>query len=198
MTTYATEPQAPLVAAVATADLADWLIADAADPALPRLALLATSMVVDWLESELVSRPRRVVYREWPYLGTLTRPTLTRQPIRMEDTITLPYARLVSVQSVELYGEVSADYRILDTKPASLLIRPELVVEDSEFPAIVVEYTAGYGATVADVPEELRLGIMLLAAFLYEHRGGCDAAEAMRRSGAASVLQAHKLRAVAL
>lgn len=195
---YTTTTPAPLEAAVATADLADWLVADPADPSLPRLALMATGMVVNWLESELVSRPRRVVYQQWPYLGTLAYPTLTRQAITLEDTITLPYAQLVSVESVELYGEATQDYRILGTKPASLHIRPTIVTEDIQYPAIVVEYTAGYGPAVTDVPEEIRLGVMTLAAFLYEHRGNCEAAEAMRRSGAAGMLQAYKLRAVAL
>ena len=40
----------------------------------------------------------------------------------------------------------------------------------SQFDAVQLTYTAGYGATAASVPEPLRLAILLWVAHLYEHR----------------------------
>jgi hypothetical protein len=41
---------------------------------------------------------------------------------------------------------------------------------------VVVQYVAGYGDTAASVPPQICLGIMWIAAFLYENRGDTEAA----------------------
>ncbi len=42
--------------------------------------------------------------------------------------------------------------------------------------AVTIRYMAGYGTAGTDVPESLRLGIKVLAAHLYEHRGDAEPA----------------------
>lgn len=48
-----------------------------------------------------------------------------------------------------------------------------------------VQFVAGYGDDPHDVPEQLRQGILMLATYLYEHRGECPVEEATGKSGAA-------------
>lgn len=58
-----------------------------------------------------------------------------------------------------------------------------------ETAAIEITYTAGYGATAAAVPAPLRRAVKNMAAYMYEHRGDCDTADAYRISGAANILR---------
>ncbi len=197
--TYATSPIGPVTTAIELADLADWLVVDVSDPVLPMVARLATAHVIEYLQSELVERQRTVVYQQWPARGSYAHLSISPRNDQIEHDVMLPYAQLISVESVTAYGEAldAADYRILDTKPASIRLSPQYATSD-DFPALSVEYAAGFGPTAQDVPEEIRIGIMTLAGYLYEHRGACDVDMAMRSSGAAAMLYPYKLRAVAL
>ena len=56
-----------------------------------------------------------------------------------------------------------------------------------------VQFDAGYGDNPADVPEQLRQGIMALATYLYENRGECPVAEAVAKSGAAGQWTPYRL-----
>ena len=58
---------------------------------------------------------------------------------------------------------------------------------------IDIEYTAGYGASASDVPAALRLAIIQMAAYMFEHRGDCDTSSAMKMSGAQSMVNAYKV-----
>lgn len=49
-----------------------------------------------------------------------------------------------------------------------------------------VQFVAGYGDDPHDVPEQLRQGILMLATYLYQHRGECPVEEAIGKSGAAA------------
>ncbi len=43
--------------------------------------------------------------------------------------------------------------------------------------AVETTYVAGFGATAADVPGDIKQAIMQLVAWLYDHRGSCDCSE---------------------
>lgn len=63
--------------------------------------------------------------------------------------------------------------------------------------AIEIEYEAGYGDNAGDVPAPLKRAVKQLAAYLYAHRGdGCDMGEVMKKSGAMSILNTYKVRAI--
>jgi len=60
--------------------------------------------------------------------------------------------------------------------------------------AIQIEYTAGYGATAADVPGPLKRAIKTMVGYMYSHRGdGCDAGDAYTESGAAAIVGRYKM-----
>ncbi len=63
--------------------------------------------------------------------------------------------------------------------------------------AIEIEYVSGYGDDAGDVPAPLKRAVKQLAAYLYAHRGdGCDMSQTMTQSGAMSILNTYKVRAI--
>lgn len=188
---YSVTVAGALLPAIETSELADFIAVPTSDTTLPIVALMATGMAVEFLQSELRTRRRTLIYPEWPVIGTPTFPSLSKQNYGGQFVIDLPYAQLVSVEEVELYGESTTDYEIRPTKQAAIILPPNILTGPE--PAIKVVYDAGFGAAVADVPRPIQLGILMLAAFLYEHRGSCDADQALKRSGAYQQLYPHKI-----
>jgi len=56
--------------------------------------------------------------------------------------------------------------------------------------SVKLTYTAGFGATAADVPEWAKRAIRTMAAYLYDNRGvGCSTADAYHASGADRIVR---------
>lgn len=195
--TYQTYPLTDVQPAVDTADLAKWLSVELADPLLPMIGRMATSAAIDFLQRELLYRDRRVVYQQWPIVGTLT-PGISKPTACLRHDIALPYAQLLTVKEVTVYGEETLDYSVLYTAPASIRLSPAYNTAGDSETAIDVLYTAGFGDYPSSVPQGIRDGIMCLAAFMYEHRGACDANDAMMKSGAMQLLQPYRFYQVLL
>jgi uncharacterized phiE125 gp8 family phage protein len=70
---------------------------------------------------------------------------------------------------------------------------PELQLMDWAWEGkLRVIYTCGYG-TYADLPEAIRRGILLHAAYLYKYRGDCDVNESAERSGAIGAYRIYRV-----
>jgi uncharacterized phiE125 gp8 family phage protein len=116
----------------------------------------------------------------------------------------LPKYPLLTVDSVKVYDEDSNEQvvDIASTFDVDAIRRPgRLTLKvGATWPvalrannAIVIEYTAGYGTAPSDVPAPLRRAVKVLAAYLFSHRGdGCDPVEAMKMSGAATVVNRYR------
>ena len=76
-----------------------------------------------------------------------------------------------------------------DTFPTITLDEDELTLD--------VTYTSGYG-TIDDVPINIKMAVLNLAAYMYEHRGECDAAQALYKSGAADMVVNYKTNLVVI
>jgi hypothetical protein len=48
---------------------------------------------------------------------------------------------------------------------------------------------------MAFVPGAIRTAIMMIGGFIYDHRGGCDAEDALKKSGAMNLLRTYKVEA---
>jgi hypothetical protein len=172
---------APLVSPVTPQQLADFLSIDydSADSDLYiGLLLAASDACINYTNIELLSRqytykadrfPERqsgfggvgimYAYRSW--------------------WIDLPLFPVIAVNSVKIKGEAAVDPLIdLDSRPAR--------VDPREMGSVEIVYTAGHEA-VDSINPQLLLGITMLAAYLYEHRGACDVASAVKQSGAATL-----------
>jgi len=112
----------------------------------------------------------------------------------------LPRYPLQSVDSITADGSavVVSDIFTVDTqqKPGRLVIKSGAAWPDVLRTAngIAITYTAGYGANATDVPAALRLAIIQMAAYMFEHRGDCNTQDAMTMSGAKSLLGAYMVR----
>ena len=118
--------------------------------------------------------------------GRASQVFLPRYPLQTVDTIT---ADDVAV--------TVADVFTVDTqqKPGRLVVKRSAtwptVLDNAN--GIDIEYTAGYGASASDVPAALRLAIIQMASYMFEHRGDCDTASAMKMSGAQSLVNSYKV-----
>lgn len=194
---YSSKPLSQVVSIITNEELADWLGVDATDSLLPIMASSATSSVIEYVQHELINRQREVIYQQWPYIGTITGESLSRSNASLVDVIELPYSLNVVVDEVSLYDEITADFSIQDLKPNRIKLDYVSVITDSDFPAIKVKYTSGYGV-ITDVPDAIKVGALMLAAYMYEHRGECDADQLIKQSGAASYLEPYRFNSVVM
>jgi uncharacterized phiE125 gp8 family phage protein len=179
----------PLVPPVTAQELEDFAVIPASDPSVPGVLLSATSAVFRFLGYDLIAREWVLTLWDWPQFGANTYPNLSRRPNTLGREIALPYGNVLSVESVDIYGDELTNFIRRDRAIILPIGLAREEYKENADPAIVVKYTAGFGATSADVPGEIRQGVLMVAAFLYEHRGHCDALDLVKRSGAAEMLQ---------
>lgn len=196
---YKSTPLTEAESPVTNQELADWLrLDDDTDPILAGILTTVTGYAIERLQSELINRERKTIYENWPIVGTTGDCHISRSEARRAQEIVLPYARLQSVDLVQLYGDTFTSYIEQDTSPAQIFIEAPTLTSDGTQPAIVLEYTAGFGATAADVPEAIKTGIKMMAASMYEHRGQCSVADAWNSSGAGLIMQPYSLAPVVM
>jgi hypothetical protein len=123
---------------------------------------------------------------------------------RSDTWVELPNPPLISITSVNTYDvdDVAtpitvADVFYVDTnrEPGRLCLRSgQSWPSDTRLCSrIEIIYKAGYGTTVDDVPEDIRLGIMQHGMWEYEHRGAVDCGNGLLRSGAEAKYAAHRI-----
>jgi len=178
---YSNKTSDALVSPVTAQELADFLSIEyaSADAGLYNAFLLAaTAACIDYTNIELLERDYTFKSDYYPQRQDAYAGVGMMYAYRAW-WINLPLYPVSAVTSVEVNG-VAADEPMID-----LVSRPARV-EPQEMGAIEIAYTAGH-TTAAAIDPRLTLGIKMLAAYLYEHRGACDVTQAMTASGAASV-----------
>ncbi|MDR2099560.1 MAG: hypothetical protein LBP40_01875, partial [Campylobacteraceae bacterium] len=146
--------------------------------------------VIDYIGLELIDRKRRLIFETLPINGTLTSPNLSGNNAYEVRPIPLFYTGTrVTLESVLYFGdEIVSKCKIKEGKPSGLIL-PWLnryIKHDKN--ALEIIYTAGFGEASSDIPEQIKEGILTLAAFNYENRGGCASENALVQSGAAKLL----------
>jgi hypothetical protein len=169
-----------IVSPVTSTDFADWLSLDnPADPNIIVLLEAATQKAMNFTGRAFLEQTITAQYDGYPGAGTSTLGLDVLQPIPYE-WISLPYPKLISIESVTVEfpdGDVEAvtDYQV------DVRSQPGRIRFKGQYPALntknflVIEYKAGYG-DVSDVPRGIKMGIMKIAGWSYEHRGDCDPA----------------------
>lgn len=152
------------------------------DALLPILLVAATDAVIRHINHDLYERQWRGVVPVPAYLPWQLSPI--PDPC---DTFELPYTGLVSVESVTCDGE-DLEYTVqASRRPARITVQGWDRLKELE-----IEYTAG----MAIIPSAIRYAIMQTASFLYDHRGDCDADQALKKSGAAGMLKTYRVEVV--
>jgi hypothetical protein len=171
-------PRTDAVSPVTPAELASFIGGDANDPLLPMLLSAATDAAIRYLNLDLAQR-------EW--VGIIPKAYLRPfQLSPMRDTgnvFELPYTNLLSVESVSIDGQTVEFTLEAERRPARITL-PSW--DGSE---VRVEYTAGMDV----IPAAIKLGITTIAAFMFDHRGACDAEFALAKSGAMNFLKPYRV-----
>jgi len=200
---------APLAEPVSALDVKNQLELDADDTAKnAQIELYITAsreMVEEYTGLALITQTWKLTLDHWPndrqqwwdgvrqgsvdellQSGRASQVLLPRYPLQTVDTIN---ADGVAVTVASVF--------ITDTqqKPGRLIVKSgatwPTVIDNAN--GIDIEYTAGYGSAASDVPAALRLAIIQMAAYMFEHRGDCDTASAMKMSGAQSLIGTYKV-----
>lgn len=162
-------------------ELAELL--DVTDPILGPMLQAATDAAEAWLNSAIVEREFKAYWANFP--GYFVQAGISPNLRTAGDCyVELPYTRLLALNSVEVQGEPFTAYELRRTNPARIYAYPQ--TGDLE-----ITYTAGWAP--ADVPGAIKQGVLMAAAFLYEHRGSCDADGALMRSGGADLMRRYKI-----
>lgn len=168
-----------LLSPVTAAELADWLSLDydpADDALLDSMLLSACDAYIKLTNREILQRSytlklSRTPERQSGYGG------LSAMPAASVWWVELPLWPVSSVSSVTIGGDAVTDYTA-DTDAQPAIVELPWTMEE-----IVIQYKAGY-ADSDSVPENVKTGIKMFAAYMYEHRGACDADMTMQKSGA--------------
>ena len=184
----------PLQSPVFPSELADWARLDSDDPMINTALQLASSAVLAFTKQDFTTRTWVLTCADWPTLGTKMRYSISPNDYAYVKRIELPYANLVSVDSVFINGVEETDYRIIKGKPYSIEL-DTIGYDQQDTDALVITYKAGYGESTADVPEAIRNAIKMTAAYIIEHNGACDSGDAVKLSGAKNLLAPYAVRA---
>lgn len=181
-------------------DLKDYLrIEDESCGSLEPYLEAANKAVIAFIGQALIENEYTLVFDGFPFDGTITG-GLSRDTAFYQDWIKLPYANLRSVTSVKVIDAtdnsettVSSDDYLLDTYSSPARIRfvnkPVIGTRDR----LKIVYKAGYGTDTENVPKGIRLGIVQVAGYLYDHRGECSPEEAISQSGAGMALNPYRV-----
>jgi len=173
-----------LVSPVTNQELADFLGVAVTDPLLPGLLLSATQAFIDFANMELLARTYTLKIDRYPdsqpgFSG------LASMSATLAPWIDLPIYPAASIASVEIDGEAV-------TYESDLASRPARVAPEIARGIVEIVYDAGFAAA-GDIPADIKTGIMLMAAYLYEHRGACTTADAVAESGAYGMWRRHRM-----
>lgn len=158
----------------------------------------ATSAVISYLGLALLDQEFIFVTDGFPYNGTAQN-GLAPSAVRYQNWIELPYSNITTVleiKTIDEYGVetlVDPDDYVLDGLSIPNRVRFINITFLSEEGRLKFKYTTGYGNDSEDVPNAIRLGILQVAGYLYEHRGVCTPAQAISESGAGMALQPFKV-----
>lgn len=184
-----------LVSPVYSSEFANFAKLDSDDPMINTVLNVATSAVFAFLKQDLLTRTWTLTHSEWPHIGTLTKPSLSRPQAALKRVIELPYTNLVSVDSVLIDGETTTNYSIIKGKPYALEFDAFASACIDGVDSLVVTYKAGFGVLNDDVPQPIRHAIMLAANYIYSHALGCNYSDAITMSGAKQILTPYAVKA---
>jgi len=200
---------APVAEPVSALDVKSQLELDVSDTAkdsqIELTITAAREMVEEYTGLALITQTWKLTLDHWPndrqewWDGVRQGSIDELMQSGRADQVLLPRYPLQTVDAINSDGVAVtvADVFIADTqqKPGRLIVKRGATWPTALDNAngIDIEYTAGYGTSASDVPAALRLAIIQMAAYMFEHRGDCDTASAMKMSGAQSLVNTYKV-----
>lgn len=173
-------PQTDTESPVTAAELAQIIGVSADDVLLDGMLIAATDATIRYINQDLIQR-------DWVGIVPVPDPVrLQLSPVfEQASTFELPYTALIEATNVTGNGGNALDYTIQDQRrPARITVYGWDYLSE-----IRIEYTAG----MVTIPDAIKTAIMMLAAYLYDHRGDCDADGGIKKSGAAMLLRPYRV-----
>lgn len=149
----------------------------------------------------------QVVYDQWPgynepWWDGVRQTAITELWTGSARSLELPRYPLISLDSCKTYDTASNETSsvIATVFNVDTISRPgRIAPKDGQmWPAVsrsmngvILEFTAGFGATAADVPAALRTAVLILTAYFHDHQGECDMREATAKSGALDMMASY-------
>ena len=176
-----------LIAPVSTLELSEFARLDIDDPTLQGSLLSATQLVISYLKQDLITREYLLKLVEWPIASKTNFYHLSRPSSIYKLDIDLPMANIQEVIEVKVYDEVETEFTLYSEKQAFIRFDTAYLDNNLKVNAIEVKYLAGFGYSVNDIPEPIKQGVLMAAAYINLHRG-CNATDALKMSGAYHLL----------
>jgi hypothetical protein len=199
----------PVAEPVSAIDVKDQLELDPNDTAknaqIELYITAAREMIEEYTGISLITQTWKLTLDHWPndrqqwWSGTRQGSVDELMQSGRASQVIIPRYPLQSVDEINADGVAVtvADVFIVDTqqKPGRLIVKRGYTwpVVLGRANGIDIEYTAGYGSAASDVPAALRLAIIQMASYMFEHRGDCDTASAIQKSGAQSLVNSYKM-----
>jgi hypothetical protein len=156
------------------------------EDAILTMMIKSTTMLFERITGrELINKAYRTYLDNFPYYENPYRPEgVTLLTLKYKDNgIIIRKSLLQSISSIKYYKNGiletwnSNDYYFSSDYDYSSVY----IGESKKFPqiderkqAIIIEFVAGYGANSTFVPEDIKLALFQMSAYLYENRGDCD------------------------
>lgn len=198
-TIRATEPNCPIT----EADLVSYLRLDGS-PGCQELQIFmnaATRVAISYLQRALLTQRYTLQIDGVPYTGTKLRCALSGSEALYTDEVNLPFAGLIDIVSVQVIDQegvattIDPDNYVIDdvAVPSRLKFVQWGAIPMCDTDKLKIVYDAGYGEDTTEVPEGIRLGLLMLAGYMYEHRGECAPATSLSKSGATLALKPYRI-----
>jgi len=148
--------------------------------------LRADDAADDALIADMIAAATRRVERETGLALITSQWRLLADNLPADCTLRIPLFPVRSIDEVAVRTDggwqvvPATDWQAdLASRPARLRATAPWPAPDGELNAVRITFTAGFGATPDDVPEELRMAVLILAAHFYERREGGEIGQGM-------------------
>lgn len=198
-TIRADEPKCPIT----ESDLSNYLRLDGV-PNCQELEIFmnaATRVAISYLQRALLLQRYVLQIDGIPYTGTKIRGVLSGSEALYLDEVNLPFGGPANIINVEVIDQDGMSTTIGDTDyvvdTTSIPTRIKFIqwgaIPMCDTDKLKITYDAGYGEDTTEVPEGIRLGLLMLAGYMYEHRGECTPATSLSKSGATLALKPYRI-----
>lgn len=158
----------------------------------------AKDAVIAYLGTALLEQEFTVVFDGYPFKGTQTY-GLSQDAVIPKDWISLPYGKDAVIDSVKIITDTDEQTITSENYVIDNYSIPSRIKFITSFPygcdtgRLAITYTSGFGTDTEDVPLAIRLGLLQVAGYLYEHRGECSPASLIADAGASIALNPYRI-----